>query len=102
MVWMDARRHIHVYADILILELGVPQRVHKPRPRRSSHAHAGLEATRGDRYFVADAQFRRLSVDGPNLWILNNLRGVVRQQRIGRKTRQGYRVVASIQVTEVL
>ena len=87
-----ARRHVHVYADILVGELRVDERAY-PTRGSSGESQAGRKTARGDRDAIADAKFRRLPVHRANFRVLNNLSVGVGQDGIRRGTRQRDAVV---------
>ncbi len=85
---MDARRHVHVHADVQILKLRVHQGIDAAGSRPgSAHADAGLETSGGNRDAIADAQLGGLSIHHANFGIVENLRRGVRHQERGRARR---------------
>src|SRR5208282_2517750 len=99
-VQVNARRNVNVHADVLILELGVHQRVDDTRG--AGGAQAGLEAAGGHGDAVADLQFGRLSIHHADFGVVNDLCGRVGEQGHGGSARQGNAEVGAGEAMELL
>jgi hypothetical protein len=95
---MYARRNVDIHADILILELRVDEGIHQPGRTHRAHTDPRLEASRGDGYAVADLQLGLLTICGSQLRVLNDSRGCICKNRVGRKVRERHLVIVAVQM----
>ena len=89
-VRVNARRHVHVHADVEILKLRVHQGI--DGAGRRAHADPGLKASGRHGNAVADAQLGGLPVDDANFRIVEDLRRRVRHQERRRRARHRHAV----------
>ena len=92
-IGVDARRHVHDHAHIQILELRIHQGIYDARRPCRSHADTRLEAARGHRNAITDAQFGILPIHDADLRVVDDACGAVGKQRGGGDAGQSEAVV---------
>src|ERR1700687_910178 len=88
MIWVNARRDVHVYAHIQIRKLRIDKRIDESRAACRANTHTRLEAARSYGHAIAHAKLCRLTVHRTNFWILNDLGEGIGQNSVSRCTRQ--------------
>src|SRR5947209_3692061 len=73
---MNAGSDINVHADVNVLKLGIDQRVD------ADSTDARLKRARRDGHPIADLERGLLTIQGADLWVLNDLGGIVVVEKV--------------------
>ncbi len=99
---MNARRDVHVHADVQILELGVDQGIDQTARGSAADSNARLKTPGRNRNAIADAKLGGLAVNDANFRVVDNVRRAVGHQEICLRARQRQAVVRGGQVLQLI